>query len=206
MLQRTAFFSFFFIGLIVAALFFHLYRSLTRLNRSSLNAETVAPAVISKREPMDQYRAGVIKDLWMGEGEERLHHQIRSGYSVLKLIPTTQSFELVEELHDVTGMLQEKIDHEREPHCQQLRLLEAEKGVYDYRTHTFFSELMHMALAKLPGEDLPSTIPDHIQFYAQAIAREATFFLITPTPMLQAKTLQAKIDSSSRVRGPCLED
>ena len=54
--------------------------------------------------------------------------------------------------------------------------------------------LLYMALAKLPGEDLPLTIPDRTQFYAQGIAKEATFFLTVPTPRLQAKTLQAKID------------
>ena len=39
--------------------------------------------------------------------------------------------------------LQEKIDHECKLSYQQLRLIEAEKGTYDYRTHTFFSELLY---------------------------------------------------------------
>ncbi|MEM7175686.1 MAG: hypothetical protein AAF443_07160 [Chlamydiota bacterium] len=194
MLQRTALISFFLLGLVIAALCGHLYRSLPQLSRSPLKGEAATSTAVSKWKPIDQYRAGVVKDLWMADEEERRHHQIRSGYSVLKLIPEKRGFKLIEKLHDVTGLLQEKVERESESCCQQLRLIEAEKGVYDYRTHTFFSGSMYVALAKLPGEDLPLTMPTDTQFYAQGIAREATFFLITPTPRLQAKTLRAKID------------
>ncbi len=142
-----------------------------------------------------QYRLGVTKDLWMVEGRERLHHRICSGYSLVKVCPRRREGKLVEQLRDVSAVVQEKIERLPGKRRQQLRFIRTKQAMYNYSSHTFFSEWVELALARIEGVELPLERVAEKECYAKAMAQEATFFFLAPTPKLQAKMLWAKIES-----------
>lgn len=195
MLRKTVLGGFFFLALASFFLVIYVQRALHQSQKEQLQPSALKSEI--DPDEVAQYRIGVSKDLWMVEEGERLHHRICSRYSLLKFFPLRQEGKLIEQLRDVSAMLQEKIERVPEKGRQQLRFIKTKQAMYNYSSHTFFSEWMEFALARVEGIELPLEMVAEDVCYAKARAKEATFFFLSPTPKLKAKMLWAKIESES---------
>ena len=135
MLKRMTIFSFVFLFLITGiALFLILFVSSSNYN--------ITPQKQTKKiakYPTKQMRSNVLKDIYVSEKSQRLHHHIESPRSILTAFPSGNSFDLVEQMHNMKCYLQEKLDYsdDMDEPMQQIRFIESQEGIYHYSNHHF---------------------------------------------------------------------
>ncbi|MBP9841196.1 MAG: hypothetical protein KBC64_02080 [Simkaniaceae bacterium] len=129
----------------------------------------------------EERRFNVRKDLYLYQNGKQLHSRISCSKSRLN------SSLFVEEMEDVEGVFQTKCDKE----TQELRTFSSEKGVYNYKTHTFRANSVLLHFYKEPGNKLPSHF-DPEKAFLQGIAEEVTL-VMEKKPDFKAEKFQADI-------------
>lgn len=80
----------------------------------------------SKKQPLyEQQRGSGSKDIWIVDGKERLHHHVRALSSQITMIPGSDHDEVVENMNQFEGFMEEKNN--------KVRYLKGDKGLYLYR-------------------------------------------------------------------------
>lgn len=144
-----------------------------------------------ERHPAHQKRERVQKDIWMANGDERLHFRLKSLYSDLTVTQKKDKVEAVETLKQIDCWIQDEIDRGKD--LQQIRTLNAEEGVYYFPSHRFLAQSVHMAFFRLPGTEIPSSLFPEKPFLT-GIAREVSFAATGKSPTFTAYHLKAQLD------------
>jgi hypothetical protein len=154
----------------------------------------IAASATSSYLPSNQIRHDVRKDIWFTQDDKsRLHYRIESARSLLTLIPIQNHFEVVETLQGIRCLMQDKLYAEGESPLQQVRLLQAQEGLYRYTTQEFTASGVDLSLFRIAGHDLPSVeIQDKFAFL-KGIAKDASFTFSGKTPQFQAGEFKATL-------------
>ena len=164
-----------------------------RLQEKIRNREIAASAT-SSYLPSNQVRQKVRKDIWFTQDDEsRLHYSIESARSLLTLIPIHNHFEVVETLQGIRCLMQDKLYTEQESPLQQVRLLQADEGLYRYTTQEFTASGVDLSLFRMPGHDLPKEELQDKFAFLKGIAKDASFTFSGKTPQFQAGEFKATL-------------
>jgi hypothetical protein len=195
MLKKTTIISFFLLFVMMAASFFLVLRAPS----SRFACDKISHA-IPNTAPTKQMRSGVVKEMWITEGERRLHHRIESPRSILTALPKGNTFELIEQMQGIKCFFQEKIEDVEETGelSQHLRFIESKEGTYIYSKHCFHAEQVFLALFQLPGEHLETKL-DLNQAFLKGAAKEITFSLSHHGPSFHAEKFKAHIKPQGNV-------
>ena len=199
MLKKTTIISFFLLSLMMGMAFFLVFRDPS----SSLAIDKIlcsAPKEKGEIAPTKQMRSGVVKELWITEGDKRLHYRIESPRSVLTALPKGNTFELTEQMQGIKCFFQEKIEHAEETGelSQQLRFIESREGTYTYADHRFNAEQVFLALFRLPGDRLETNL-DLSTAFLKGVAKEVTLSLSHHGPSFHAKKFKAHITTQGKM-------
>lgn len=167
--------------------------SLSEAKRTHLK-EALAHSVIATAT---QTRTQVYKDIWITEPNlQRLQNKIHSQRSVLILQPKEHSLEIVEKLYDIQCWNQEKrLGSPKEP-MYQMRFLQAKEGQYKFQTQTFEATDANLALYKIPGFSLITSLALHKAFL-KGTAKEISFTIKEGVPCFQAHEFRASLSSGA---------
>ena len=181
------------------ALGMKVYQEMRRYTNAK-NQEVELP-VESKSPPLLwQVRKNLIKDLWMNKEGKRLHHQMRSQRALLRLVPKKARYGIFEELTAIQGAMQEEVGEGKDGELwQRVRFFDAERGVYDYRAHTFFSPLLSVALAKVAGDILPGSAKEVKKIALQGVMKEVLFSFTAPVIALEADRVKMQMESEKKL-------
>ncbi|HSX25953.1 MAG TPA: hypothetical protein VLE89_02990 [Chlamydiales bacterium] len=144
-----------------------------------------------ERHPARQKREGVQKDIWVVNGNERLHFRLKSAYSHLTVAQKKDKVEATEELKQIDCWVQDEIDTVNS--LQQIRTLTADEGIYYFPSHRFLAQSVNLAFFRLAGTELPSSLFPEKPFLT-GVAREVTFAATCKTPTFTAYHLRAELD------------
>ncbi len=143
--------------------------------------------------PAEQTRAYVQKDLWHFNGSQRLHYQIRSDHSTLLITSFHHKISLQESMDNVICMIQDKLYEDVAHHpLQQLKILSAAHGVYDFNKHHFGADSVLIHFYTLPGFALPEIKPSE-QADLQGVAKTASFTFANQGFSFHAEKFKAKL-------------
>lgn len=107
----------------------------------------------------NQKRLKVTKDIWLTQDDNsRLHSRIASQSSLLVLKPNEKKLKLVEELHQISCLMQERLYYNEELPMQQVRLLEASSGEYHFSEKQLLSQGVSISVYRLSTHLLPQKI------------------------------------------------
>jgi len=156
---------------------FFLYEALTEQS----NPDQEAPVCTQ------QMRENVHKQIWI-QDQTPLYFSIQSKNSNLFFFKECSQIEIIEELEDVTCVLQEELFYRfadgttslspqegAEP-WQKTRYLKAEQAHYNYQTHLFVADTVHLWEYQLAGHAPPSTFQG-IDPQLEATAQSVEFIL-----------------------------
>jgi hypothetical protein len=159
-----------------------------------MNAKREVASTSSMYSSTHQTRQGVRKEIWFtGEDGKRLHHRIESRASVLTLDPAAHHFDLIENLQGIKGSMQDKLyTSDSGDLMQQMRFFEADTGIYRYKTQQFNAQTVALALYRLPGQTLPTSLSGK-QAFLKGIAKDASFCISGKTSQFQAQHFKATL-------------
>lgn len=191
---RSYLLSFLLLGALFASLLF-FFTSPSEKERQSYfqtlkETEARRKEKVLSKQPMQQTREKVQKDLWIVQGGKRLHTRIASRRSHLTLSQKGGKIEAREDLEDLFSLLQEAIDPEK--NTQELRAFSSEKGLYLYPEHRFSAKQVDIAFYTAPGIELPSA-KDLASPYLTGTASEVLFRATDKQPLLTAHHLRARL-------------
>jgi len=149
-----------------------------------------------KGYPTKQMRTHVTKDIWYTQEGERLHHYIETPRSILTAYPNEDGIELVEQMQGMKCYCQEKIEENEGEVIQQIRLIESEEGIYYYSNHHFDANRVFIALFRMPGKELQTTL-NHENAFLKGVA-ERVSLSFDHTTDFQAEKFKAQIRSPGR--------
>ena len=138
--------------------------------------------------PTKQTRSGVQKDLWMADDKECLHHRMMSPRSILTAYPKGENFELVEEMQGMKCYLQEEVENG----MQQIRFIESESGTYRYSNQYFDAHQVFLALFRVPGSTLETTL-DLNSAFLKGVAEDVSLSFSENSPNFHAEKFKAHI-------------
>lgn len=143
--------------------------------------------------PGQQDRSLVFKDLWIVDGEDRLHFQLACESSVLEFDVVGGRSSIVEHMRGVTGIIQEKLftTAQGQP-MQELRYLVAEAASYDYHTNRFVAKEATLTRFRASGHEMVDST-DGLEPLITGTARAAEFTLADGGIDFKAHHLKAKI-------------
>ncbi len=148
----------------------------------------IAKEAAPSKEILEQKRTHIQKDFYFAEDGTRRQTRIKSPSSLLIAIPKKSHMELVEKLDHLTCLMQEKID----PTMQNLRMIEADHGIYRYSNHEFLSEAVSLSLFQVEGNTLPPA--DELETpFLQGLASEVSLSFNDKTPKFSAKQFKAHV-------------
>lgn len=115
-----------------------------------------------KKEGMQvkQIRKGVQKEIWYTKGSERLQAILQSEEAELCLDQSDQGGQIVEYLHEVTAIIQEKCYFQNQLPMQKIRVIESANAVYYYALETLIADDVVMEEYTLAGHTIPKIIPE----------------------------------------------
>ena len=148
-----------------------------------------------EKEPAIQQRFEVQKDIWTLDGEERPHIRLISQDSTLTIRQRGKKFKANEKLHHITCWMQEKIN--RSDRTQQLRYLQAGEGTYEFPSHQFLAQHVHLSFHHLLGIDIPDTALQSPP-YLKGIAQKILFHTSSKIPTFTAEHLRAELVRENR--------
>lgn len=147
----------------------------------------------SLSESATQTRQGVRKDIWFSqEDTSRLHYRIESESSLLTLAPDNGKFDIVENLSNIRCWMQEKLYENGLSCMQQLRFLQASKGIYRFRQQEFLANSVALSLFRLPGHELATPTSTRDAFL-KGKAEDISFSVSGKTPQFQAHQFTASL-------------
>jgi len=167
------------------------YHELVQANIQLLSQKTL------EKEPIQQLRQGVQKDIWRMEGDQRLHLRLKSDQSHLSLIQKKKKIEVIELLKKTECLIQEKIDLAAQ--TQNIKSLKTEEGVYSFPAHSFFSNTVEMAFYQIPGITLPLSLITE-QPFLEGVAQEITLSATNKTPSFHAQFLKLRFDPTQDIQ------
>jgi hypothetical protein len=184
-------FFFFFLGIFLFVLYFskiqiHDVKRYMRLAKRDAIAKSLSQ--------VEQTRKNVVKDLYVTtEDGIRLHHRVTSDSSALVIKPRNHKFDIVENLHAMQCLLQDKLYKEKGNSMQQLRFLHAASGLYHFHTHEFSVHEATLSFVRTNGTDLPAP-KDLPPPFLQGKAAEVFFVLSGKIPQFTAQQFVATLD------------
>ena|SRR3990167_2358229 len=148
----------------------------------------------AQKSSAQQTRTGIIKDMWISNGAERLHHRISCPSSVLLIHPKGNAFECIEEMSDMKCYLQEKIEWDSEIGMpfQQIRYIESPTGTYNYASQLFSAERVYLAIFSMPGNVLQLN-PDLNKAFLKGIAEKVALTFLSDGPQFHSEKFKAYI-------------
>lgn len=192
MLKLTTFLAFIFLFTLTSLSIY--YVAVRNISDENIHKWTPPKEITSY--PTKQIRTGVQKDLWISDNGLRLHHQILSPQSILTAYPKGESFELVEDMHEMKCYLQEHIEP-GEKHMQQIRFIKSHSGTYRYSDQYFHAQQVFLALFKIPG----NTLDTHLDFdtaLLKGVAEKVSLSLAENSPNFHAEKFKAYIHSNKQ--------
>jgi len=196
MLKRITIFSFALLFIVTGVILYEilLIPPSEQSSEKILAHETDLTDKKTYQYPTKQMRSGVLKDIWVSDGMQRLHHRIESPRSVLTAYPKNNAFELVEQMQGMKCYIQEKIEYgvETGQASQQLRFIESQEGTYYFANQHFDAHQVFLAVFRLSGDILPSQI-DLKEAFLQGVADEVTLFFSDHGPNFHAEKFKAHI-------------
>jgi hypothetical protein len=144
-------------------------------------------------QPGQQERRVVYKDLWIVDGDERLHFQLACDTSTLEFDVEGSRSKIIEHMRGVKGIIQEKLytDDKGQP-MQELRYLVAEEASYDYHTNRFVAGEATLTRFRTTGHDMIDSTQG-LEPIITGTARSAEFTLADGGIDFKAHHLKAKI-------------
>jgi hypothetical protein len=196
MLKRTYLTTLLLFALVVAYIFYYFcylfpkdiqeYEQSLEKSKKPTPSQPLAP-------PAEQIRSHVQKDLWHFNGSQRLHYQIRSDNSTLLITSSRHKISLQESMDNVLCMIQDKLyENGKHQPLQQLKILSAAHGVYDFNKHHFGADSVLINFYTLPGVALPKQTPSE-QADLQGIAKTASFTFENQGFSFHAEKFKAKL-------------
>lgn len=146
--------------------------------------------------PGRQERQMVYKDLWIIDGDQRLHFQLTCDSSTLEFDFDGSRAKVVEHMRGVRGIIQEKLYHNSagEP-MQELRYLVAEEASYHYNSNLFVANETTLTRFRAEGHamiDSPQAL-EGLEPLLTGTARSAEFKLADGGIDFRAHHLKAKV-------------
>lgn len=103
-----------------------------------------------------QKRLKVTKDIWLTQDDNsRLHNRIASQSSLLVLKPYEKKLKLIEELEQISCLMQERLYYNEGLPMQQVRLLEASSGEYHFSEKQLLSQEVSISTYRINTHILP---------------------------------------------------
>lgn len=134
-----------------------------------------------------QKRVNVIKNIWLTQDDNsRLHNRIKSQSSLLMLKPDGKKLKLIEELDQINCLMQERIYYNDGIPMQQVRLLEARSGEYQFAEKQLLSQGVSISIYKLSTHILPQKV-DAISPIFSGDAENISLITSGKTPNFTAK-------------------
>jgi hypothetical protein len=143
-----------------------------------------------------QQRKDVKKDIFfVQEDQSRLHYRIQSRSSLLTVHPRPKEkgIDLNEKLHDIQCAMQEKLYVHGETPMQQIRVLHADEGFYNYSSQTFQAQSVALSLFRLAGQELPQEVK--VAPFLKGVAEDVSFSVSGKTPSFQAHHFKAQLNN-----------
>lgn len=147
-------------------------------------------ARVKPKQDQQQLRAHCSKHLYKSEGKQRIHYQITAPRSTLMLYPRENHIELVENLTDISCLLEERQYEPNRNTSRQVRQLEAKRGLYSYDQQKLETENVFLTIYHTNKE-----VPAPQDAILTGTADEATFELAKEVPTFTATEFQANIQS-----------
>lgn len=135
---------------------------------------------------VQQNRVNVVKDIWLAQDDNsRLHNRIKSQSSVLMLKPKGRKSHLIEELHQVSCLMQERVYYKDGLPMQQVRLLEANSGEYNFSEKELLSQGVKISVYRSDTHVLPQEIVTKTPIFSGS-AENVSFITSDKTPNFKA--------------------
>ena len=143
--------------------------------------------------PGHQEREVVYKDLWIIDGDQRLHFQLACDSSTLEFDVDGSRANIVEHMRGVRGIIQEKLYHDAAGRpMQELRYLVADRASYHYNSNLFVANEATLTRFRTEGHAMIDS-PDGLEPILTGTARSAEFKLADGGIDFHAHHLKAKV-------------
>ncbi len=143
--------------------------------------------------PGEQERQIVYKDLWIIDGDQRLHFQLACDSSTLEFDFDGSRAKVVEHMRGVRGIIQEKLYHDASGQpMQDFRYLVAENASYHYNSNLFIANEATLTHFRTKGHALIDSA-DGLEPVLTGTARSAEFKLADGGIDFHAHHLKAKV-------------
>lgn len=138
-----------------------------------------------------QKRVNVTKNIWLTQDDNsRLHNRIKSQSSWLMLKPDGKKLKLVEELDQISCLMQERIYYNERIPMQQVRLLEASSGEYQFAQKQLVSQEVNISVYRLSTHTLPQNVDGIVPIFS-GDAENVSLVTSGKTPDFKAKGFTA---------------
>lgn len=147
-----------------------------------------------KRNPIQQTRKDVQKDIFFLQKKDRLHMHISSELSFLNIQEKKGKIIFHEHLKNITCISQDEITKKTHP-MQKLKYCTSSFGTYVYPSCLFFSPHMKIDLFEIPGNTLPQDLSCYTP-YLKGNAEKVSFSMQKKIYTLHAEHFKAFFDPS----------
>lgn len=106
-----------------------------------------------------QGRRGVQKEIWYNKGGQRLQVVISGDSAHVHYEKSTDRKEIVEQLTDVTVIMQEEVIRRGASSEQKLKRIKAAEAAYNYSSQLLMAKDVYMEEMLVPGEQIPGSLP-----------------------------------------------
>lgn len=106
-----------------------------------------------------QGRRGVQKEIWYNKNGQRLQVVISGDSADVHYEKSTDHKEIIEQLTDVTIVMQEELIGTGDASAQKLKRIKAAEAAYNYSSQLLMAKDVYMEEMLVPGEQIPDTLP-----------------------------------------------
>lgn len=139
-----------------------------------------------------QKRFNVSKHILLKKKDQRLHARLCSATAELVLDQKEGKTEMIEYFKDMRCLMQEDLLITGETPTQMIRSIEADEGVYFYKTEELVAERVNLSRYLGEGHQLPQTI-SFLKLLMHGRAKHLKFSLVKGAYSFKAEGLQAII-------------
>ena len=122
----------------------------------------------------------------------RLHHQIAAPFSTLELKKTQSGIELVEHFWNMRSIIHEISKRDQGELVNHFRLIESEKGTFNYNTSTFLAPKVILTHLETPNERVDETLFLK-EGYLKGSAQKVSLVFSKGSPHFQAESFKATL-------------
>lgn len=146
-----------------------------------------------------QTKTHVQKEIWQSSETGRLHSKILADEGLVSIKRQNKKIILQEKMKNILCLIQESLEEEDHKIFQNLRVLKAPLGVYDYAHHSFSSQKVFVDLYKIPLTN-SLTYPLDYPSYLKGKAYHVFMTFKDHNPQFEALTFQADIQPSEDLK------